>query len=291
LQEISEKVIEFYREILGKEISDNLKPDVKAIVCHLNNSSEQLGLLLRLIFGCAVNCDAKDYFIKNIVDINDQEVINCLKNSITQDLDLDLDLDLELEFDLDSESIDRINTNNNLTEMSDNDREDKFINCSNNCISNDCNNDNNVIINTNLSNSCSDINAKESFAQLSNNDLEIKLNQMEAENCKLLNEKEKLEKLVERMNKTGVGFVDSNSTSNGINEELLIRCQNKIETLQNDVYKLEEMKENYTTNIELLQEEVNKLRANNIQSLLINREAVAGVCDRDLLYKLIIRFV
>lgn len=257
-----------------------MKPDVAAIVCDLNNSSEQLGLLLRLIFGCAVNCDAKDYFIKNIVDINDEDVMNCLKNSLTQEL----------------ESIDRINTNNNLSEMS------EVINCSNNCISNDCNNDNNdcnidcnndnnVIINTNLSNSCSDINAKESFAQLSNNDLEIKLNQMSAENCKLLNEKEKLEKLVERMNKTGVGFVDPNSTSNGINEELLIRYQNKIETLQKDIYKMEEMKDNFMTTIELLQEEVSKLKANNIQSLLINREAVAGVCDRDLLYKFIIRFV
>lgn len=65
LKRIVQGIMDFYSEVLGQHINDFRSPDINAIAEHID--LVELGRLLQLILGCAINCDDKQEYIKRIM--------------------------------------------------------------------------------------------------------------------------------------------------------------------------------------------------------------------------------
>uniref|UniRef100_A0A8C2V1X8 Hook microtubule tethering protein 1 n=1 Tax=Chinchilla lanigera TaxID=34839 RepID=A0A8C2V1X8_CHILA len=69
LKKILQGIVSYYHEFLGQQISEELIPDLNQITeC---SDSVELGRLLQLILGCAVNCEKKQEHIKNIMTLEE----------------------------------------------------------------------------------------------------------------------------------------------------------------------------------------------------------------------------
>ena len=274
LELIVEKIVKFYKEVLDKEVDESLVPKVKQIIT--DEDVDQMSQILDLLVGCAVNDEERAVIRSAIYDSNEnmsEMAVNCLKKC-TQNQSNDC---------LDENII-----NSNLSEEEVKDSTD---------VSNDDNSEkieSNSDIKSNSMISCPDIKAKESFAQLSNNDLEIEFNnknQLLEENQKLMIENEKYKKLIERMNKNDISIIDPNNGSNGGTTEEVTAIKNQNQCLQNEIMKMKETEETYLVEMAVLREQLNHSKANHNHSepLIWNRDAIAGFCDREYLYKLILR--
>lgn len=69
LKKLLKGVIDYYTEVLTMDISGFPKPDVNAIVETLDIS--ELGRLLQLVLGCAVNCEDKQEYIQVIMSMEE----------------------------------------------------------------------------------------------------------------------------------------------------------------------------------------------------------------------------
>ncbi|KAJ8338911.1 hypothetical protein SKAU_G00356970 [Synaphobranchus kaupii] len=65
LKKISKGILDYNHEILGQQINDFTLPDVTLIGEH--SDSAELGRMLQLILGCAVNCEQKQEYIQTIM--------------------------------------------------------------------------------------------------------------------------------------------------------------------------------------------------------------------------------
>lgn len=81
LKKIVESLVEYYQDVLNLQILDVGKPDVGKIgeQCDLI----QLGKLLRLILGCAVNCERKQEYITQIMSM-EESLQQCIMQAIQQ---------------------------------------------------------------------------------------------------------------------------------------------------------------------------------------------------------------
>ncbi|KAJ3639311.1 hypothetical protein Zmor_002676 [Zophobas morio] len=84
LKKIFEAITEYYQDVLTLQLLEDGKPDVTEIGA--NNDSVQLAKLLRLILGCAINCEHKQAYITKIMDM-EESVQQNIKQAIEQ-LDL-----------------------------------------------------------------------------------------------------------------------------------------------------------------------------------------------------------
>lgn len=71
LKKILEKVLDYYQEAFSQNVSSSVKPDISKIV-EMNDLNE-MGRMLQLILGCAVNCNNKQEYIKRIMDMEESE--------------------------------------------------------------------------------------------------------------------------------------------------------------------------------------------------------------------------
>ncbi|XP_050294860.1 protein hook [Anthonomus grandis grandis] len=69
LKKISEAVLEYYQDVLTLQVLDNGKPDVSKI--GESNDPVQLAKLLRLILGCAINCERKQEYITLMMEMEE----------------------------------------------------------------------------------------------------------------------------------------------------------------------------------------------------------------------------
>ncbi|CAH1774314.1 unnamed protein product [Owenia fusiformis] len=81
LKKILKGILEYYQEVLGQQISDFHMPDVNAIGEKCDHS--ELGRLIQLILGCAVNCDDKQDYIQRIMSM-EEEVQHVVMNAIQE---------------------------------------------------------------------------------------------------------------------------------------------------------------------------------------------------------------
>ncbi|KAK5610071.1 Protein Hook 3 [Crenichthys baileyi] len=65
LKKILKGVLDYYQEVLGQHINDFTLPDVNLIGEH--SDAAELGRMLQLILGCAVNCEQKQEYIQTIM--------------------------------------------------------------------------------------------------------------------------------------------------------------------------------------------------------------------------------
>nr|XP_010297004.1 PREDICTED: protein Hook homolog 1 [Balearica regulorum gibbericeps] len=69
LKKILQGIMDYYHEFLGQQISEELIPDLNRI--SENSDPTELGRLLQLILGCAVNCERKQEHIQNIMTLEE----------------------------------------------------------------------------------------------------------------------------------------------------------------------------------------------------------------------------
>ncbi|KAJ3622628.1 hypothetical protein MTP99_018920 [Tenebrio molitor] len=84
LKKILEAITEYYQDVLTLQLLEEGRPDVTEI--GTNNDPVQLCKLLRLILGCAINCERKQEYITKIMDM-EESVQQNIKQAIEQ-LDL-----------------------------------------------------------------------------------------------------------------------------------------------------------------------------------------------------------
>ncbi|XP_014886604.1 protein Hook homolog 3 isoform X3 [Poecilia latipinna] len=65
LKKILKGILDYYQEVLGQQINDFTLPDVNLIGEHAD--AAELGRMLQLILGCAVNCEQKQEYIQTIM--------------------------------------------------------------------------------------------------------------------------------------------------------------------------------------------------------------------------------
>ncbi|KAL2301974.1 hypothetical protein Nmel_011376 [Mimus melanotis] len=69
LKKILQGIMDYYHEFLGQQIAEELIPDLTRI--SENSDPTELGRLLQLILGCAVNCERKQEHIQNIMTLEE----------------------------------------------------------------------------------------------------------------------------------------------------------------------------------------------------------------------------
>ncbi|XP_051867885.1 protein Hook homolog 1 [Pristis pectinata] len=69
LKKVLQMVLSYYHEVLGQLIAESLHPDLSLIVERMD--VVELGRLLQLILGCAVNCERKEEHIQNIMTLEE----------------------------------------------------------------------------------------------------------------------------------------------------------------------------------------------------------------------------
>ncbi|XP_019752520.1 protein Hook homolog 1 [Hippocampus comes] len=115
LKKILQMVLEYYNEVLGQGLSDFPLPDVALVAEH--SDPAELGRLLQLVLGCAVNCERKQAYIQIIMTLEEsvqhvvmaaiQELLHrdtmCRKAELSGDLEQQLRKALEELSELSSE--------------------------------------------------------------------------------------------------------------------------------------------------------------------------------------------
>ncbi|XP_040326356.1 protein Hook homolog 1 isoform X1 [Herpailurus yagouaroundi] len=108
LKKVLQGIMSYYNEFLGQQISEELIPDLNQITeC---SDSVELGRLLQLILGCAVNCEKKQEHIQNIMTLEEsvqhvvmtaiqelmsKEIVSCPTNDAVGELEQQLKRALE----------------------------------------------------------------------------------------------------------------------------------------------------------------------------------------------------
>ncbi|XP_029473842.1 protein Hook homolog 1 [Rhinatrema bivittatum] len=88
LKKILQGIMDYYNEFLGQQISEFLLPDLNQIVEHSNQT--ELGRLLQLILGCAVNCEKKQEHIQTIMTLEESVqhvVMTAIQELMSKDAD------------------------------------------------------------------------------------------------------------------------------------------------------------------------------------------------------------
>nr|XP_022318582.1 protein Hook homolog 3-like [Crassostrea virginica] len=97
LKKILNGILEYNMEVLGIHIQNFQMPDVSAI--GERNDVEELGRLLQLILGCAVNCANKEEYIGKIMSMEESVqhvVMNAIQELMTKEINAGVEGDTEL---------------------------------------------------------------------------------------------------------------------------------------------------------------------------------------------------
>ncbi|GBM65840.1 Protein Hook [Araneus ventricosus] len=87
LKKILKGILDYYNEVLGQQITGFRMPDVAAM--GEKNDIEELGRLLQLVLGCAVNCAQKHEYIEALMGLEENiqhDVMNAIQELMTTEL-------------------------------------------------------------------------------------------------------------------------------------------------------------------------------------------------------------
>ncbi|XP_035212323.1 protein Hook homolog 3-like, partial [Stegodyphus dumicola] len=87
LKKILKGILDYYSEVLGQQITGFRMPDVNAIA--EKNDVIELGRLLQLVLGCAVNCERKQEYIEALMGLEEDiqhDVMNAIQELITKEI-------------------------------------------------------------------------------------------------------------------------------------------------------------------------------------------------------------
>ncbi|GIY82918.1 protein Hook homolog 3 [Caerostris darwini] len=87
LKKILKGILDYYNEVLGQQITGFRMPDVAAL--GEKSDIEELGRLLQLVLGCAVNCTQKHEYIEALMGLEENiqhDVMNAIQELMTTEL-------------------------------------------------------------------------------------------------------------------------------------------------------------------------------------------------------------
>lgn len=238
LRRIYLSIVEFYSEVLDRGIPEKLQPDLEAIA--RDHDLKQLGHLLQLILGCAINCQQKEKHI---------EVMTTLSLDIKHGLKVAIDV-LE-NFDENSQGTDTAPASSvsDLQSVNRHYTWEEF---------------------NRLQDELSAINNSKEKTLKRCHDLETALEKLKEERQNLKIENEKLsDRISQSMRSTA--STESTLRFDSIEHEALFQRQsNQINQLQFELTRMEEQKEDYRIQVEIKEKEYHKtlLQMEQLQSKL-----------------------
>lgn len=215
-------IVDYYSEVLDRNIPEKIQPKIESIA--RDYDMVHLGYLLQLILGCAINCLNKEKHI---------EVMTKLSLEVKQGLKMAID---ELEsFDDTSLVNDTSSLQVDLKSVHSSEEYDKLQ----------------------QQLSAANLSKEQDAKRIA--ELESKLTKLTEEKRNLKNENEKLSEKLFYSSKN-VSINDSNIRFDSIEHETLFqRLNNQINTLQAELTRMEEQKEDYRLNLEMKEKEYLKL--------------------------------
>lgn len=244
LKKILQRITDYYSEVLNHSLSDFEMPNLNSIVETNNNTTSvdannQLSHLLQLVLGCAVNCDRKSEFIKNIMEMNETTqhmIMTAIQELMSKDRNMNL-----IRQSTSSLSVGGGSSSGPSSNL------------------------------MNVSGSDEDLNYQLKKAQLEmsrlnelREDIELKCKRLDKQVSELQEEKlalvSEIDLLREKLQREDV---NRNDPTNDMNKQL--RLQQKLDFMQEELYRLESEKEKYRIQFEAAKSEQDILLEKNIE--------------------------
>uniref|UniRef100_A0A3P8V0T9 Protein Hook homolog 3 n=1 Tax=Cynoglossus semilaevis TaxID=244447 RepID=A0A3P8V0T9_CYNSE len=252
LKKILKGILDYNQEILGQHINDFTLPDVNLIGEH--SDAAELGRMLQLILGCAVNCEQKQEYIQTIMMMEEsgqhvvmtaiQELMS-KETPVTGGNDSYVDLDRQLK---------------------------KTVEELNDALSNK----------EEIAQRCRELDMQALHVQEERDRLRLELNELEERVAALQEEKSSLlaenQVLMERLNQS-----DSIEDINSPAGRRHLQLQAQLEQLQEETFRLEAAKDDYRIRCEELEKELIDVKSQNEELTSLADEAQSLKDEMDVL--------
>ncbi|XP_048114713.1 protein Hook homolog 3 isoform X2 [Alosa alosa] len=252
LKKILKGILDYNQEILGQQINDFTLPDVNLIGEH--SDAAELGRMLQLILGCAVNCEQKQEYIQTIMMMEEsvqhvvmtaiQELMS-KETPVTGGSDTYADLDRQLKKTVE-ELNDALSTKEEIAQR------------------------------------CHELDMQAYLVQEERDRLRLEYIELEERVAGLQEEKSSLlaenQVLMERLNQS-----DSIEDLNSPAGRRHLQLQTQLEQLQEETFRLEAAKDDYRIRCEELEKELLELRGQNEDLTSLADEAQSLKDEMDVL--------
>ncbi|XP_054896021.1 protein Hook homolog 3 isoform X2 [Poeciliopsis prolifica] len=253
LKKILKGILDYYQEVLGQHINDFTVPDVNLIGEH--SDAAELGRMLQLILGCAVNCEQKQEYIQTIMVMEESVqhvVMTAIQELMSKETavtpggnDSYVDLDRELKKTIE-ELNDALATKEEIAQR------------------------------------CRELDLQALHAQEERDRLRLDFNELEERVAALQEEKSSLlaenQVLMERLNQS-----DSIEDINSPAGRRHLQLQTQLEQLQEETFRLEAAKDDYRIRCEELEKELLDVKSQNEELTSLADEAQSLKDEMDVL--------
>ncbi|PWA26824.1 hypothetical protein CCH79_00000760, partial [Gambusia affinis] len=253
LKKILKGILDYYQEVLGQHINDFTLPDVNLIGEH--SDAAELGRMLQLILGCAVNCEQKQEYIQTIMVMEESVqhvVMTAIQELMSKETavtpggnDSYVDLDRELKKTIE-ELNDALATKEEIAQR------------------------------------CRELDLQAFHAQEERDRLRLDFNELEERVAALQEEKSSLlaenQVLMERLNQS-----DSIEDINSPAGRRHLQLQTQLEQLQEETFRLEAAKDDYRIRCEELEKELLDVKSQNEELTSLADEAQSLKDEMDVL--------
>ncbi|XP_014886586.1 protein Hook homolog 3 isoform X1 [Poecilia latipinna] len=253
LKKILKGILDYYQEVLGQQINDFTLPDVNLIGEHAD--AAELGRMLQLILGCAVNCEQKQEYIQTIMVMEESVqhvVMTAIQELMSKETavtpggnDSYADLDRELKKTIE-ELNDALATKEEISQR------------------------------------CRELDLQALHAQEERDRLRLDFNELEERVAALQEEKSSLlaenQLLMERLNQS-----DSIEDINSPAGRRHLQLQTQLEQLQEETFRLEAAKDDYRIRCEELEKELLDVKSQNEELTSLADEAQSLKDEMDVL--------
>ncbi|XP_014843413.1 PREDICTED: protein Hook homolog 3 isoform X1 [Poecilia mexicana] len=253
LKKILKGILDYYQEVLGQHINDFTLPDVNLIGEHAD--AAELGRMLQLILGCAVNCEQKQEYIQTIMVMEESVqhvVMTAIQELMSKETavtpggnDSYADLDRELKKTIE-ELNDALATKEEIAQR------------------------------------CRELDLQALHAQEERDRLRLDFNELEERVAALQEEKSSLlaenQVLMERLNQS-----DSIEDINSPAGRRHLQLQTQLEQLQEETFRLEAAKDDYRIRCEELEKELLDVKSQNEELTSLADEAQSLKDEMDVL--------
>ncbi|KAJ8402090.1 hypothetical protein AAFF_G00373250 [Aldrovandia affinis] len=252
LKKILKGILDYNHEILGQQINDFTLPDVTLIGEH--SDAAELGRMLQLILGCAVNCEQKQEYIQTIMMMEESVqhvVMTAIQELMSKETPVtagnDSYVDLDRQFKKTVEELnDALATKEEIAQR------------------------------------CHELDMQAYLVQEERDRLRLEYIELEERVAALQEEKSSLlaenQVLMERLNQS-----DSIEDLNSPAGRRHLQLQTQLEQLQEETFRLEASKDDYRIRCEELEKEISDLRGQNEELTSLADEAQSLKDEMDVL--------
>ncbi|XP_037340405.2 protein Hook homolog 3 isoform X2 [Pungitius pungitius] len=252
LKKVLKGVLDYNQEILGQHINDFTLPDVNLIGEH--SDPAELGRMLQLILGCAVNCEQKQEYIQTIMMMEESVqhvVMTAIQELMSKETPVpggnDSYVDLDRQLKKTAEELnDALSTKEEIAQR------------------------------------CRELDMQASHVQEERDRLKLEFNELEERVAALQEEKSSLlaenQVLMERLNQS-----DSIEDINSPAGRRHLQLQTQLEQLQEETFRLESSKDDYRIRCEELEKELADVKLQNEDLASLADEAQSLKDEMDVL--------